>query len=60
VASLALMAVVAVQLARAAIVDMLTAALAVGSAVLLLRFKVNSTWLVVGGALAGIFAMALR
>jgi len=60
VASLALMAVVAVQLARAAIVDTLTAALAVGSAVLLLRFKVNSTWLVVGGALAGIFARALR
>lgn len=60
VASLALMAVVAVQLARAAIVDVLTAALAVGSAVLLLRFKVNSTWLVVGGALAGISAMALR
>jgi chromate transporter len=60
VASLALMAVVAMQLARAAIVDTLTAALAVGSAVLLLRFKVNSTWLVVGGALAGIFAMALR
>jgi chromate transporter len=60
VASLALMAVVTVQLARAAIVDALTAALALVSAVLLVRFKVNSTWLVVGGALAGLSATALR
>jgi chromate transporter len=60
VASLALMAVVTVQLARAAIVDGVTAAIGVASAVLLLRFKVNSTWLIAGGALSGTVAMALR
>jgi chromate transporter len=50
VASLALMAVVTAQLARAAIVDVPTAALALASAVALLRFKLNSTWLVLAGA----------
>lgn len=55
-ASLALMAVVSVALARAALVDPLTVALAVVSAVLLLRFRVNSAWLVVGGALVGVLA----
>jgi chromate transporter len=53
VASLALMAVVAVQLGRAAIVDLPTVVLALASGVLLLRFRVNSTWLVLGGAAAG-------
>jgi chromate transporter len=54
VASLALMAVVAVQLGRAALVDPLTVALAACSAVLLLRFRVNSAWLVLGGATIGL------
>jgi chromate transporter len=53
-ASLALMAVVTAQLARAAIVDVPTGLLAAGSAVLLLRFRVNSSWLVLGGAAAGL------
>ena len=53
VASLALMAVVAFELGRAAIIDLPTAALAVASAILLLGFRVNSAWLVVGGAIAG-------
>jgi chromate transporter len=53
VASLALIAVVTVQLGRAAIVDAPTAVLAVVGAVLLLRFKMNSTWLVAAGATAG-------
>jgi chromate transporter len=56
VASLALMAVVGVQLGRAALVDGPTIALAVASAVLLLRFRVNSVWLVLGGALVGLLA----
>ncbi len=56
VAALALMAVVTVQLARAAIVDALTIALAVASAVLLLRFRVRSTWLLLGAALVGLVA----
>jgi chromate transporter len=57
-ASLALMAVVTFQLARAAIVDWLTIVLAIVSAVLLVRFKINSAWLVLGGGLAG-FAKSL-
>jgi chromate transporter len=56
VASLALMAVVTVQLARAALVDPLTIALAVGSAILLFRFGVNSAWLVLAGAAVGVIA----
>jgi len=54
VASLALMAVVTAQLGRAALVDLPTVALAIVSAVLLLRWKLNSTWLVLGGAAAGL------
>ena len=48
------MAVVTWILARAAIVDIATAALAVAGAFLLLRFRVNSAWLVLGGALFGL------
>jgi chromate transporter len=54
VGSLALMAVVAWQLGRAAIVDVPTALLALGSVVLLLRFRVNATWLVLAGAALGL------
>jgi chromate transporter len=54
VASLALMAAVSYQLGRAAIVDWVTIALAIASAVLLLRFRINSAWLVLGGAILGI------
>jgi chromate transporter len=50
IGSLALMAVVTWQLGRAAVVDVVTAALALGSAVLLLRFQLNATWLIVAGA----------
>jgi chromate transporter len=54
VASLALMAVVTWQLGRAALVDWVTVTLAALSAVLLLRFRINSAWLVLGGAAVGI------
>ena len=54
VASLALMAVVTWQLGRAALVDFSTVALALISALLLIRFRVNSTWLVLGGAALGV------
>jgi chromate transporter len=54
VGALALMVVVAVQLTRAAIVDRTTFLLAIASAVALLRYKVNSTWLVLGGAAIGL------
>ena len=56
VASLALMAVVSWQLARASIIDIETALLAVISLVALLRFRVNSAWLVLGGAVFGILS----
>jgi chromate transporter len=54
VASLALMAVVTVQLARTALVDISSVLLAAAAALGLLRFRINSSWLVLGGALAGL------
>ena len=54
VASLALMAVVTWQLGRAALVDWLTISLAVAAAVWLLCYRVNSTWLILGGAALGL------
>jgi chromate transporter len=54
VASLALMAVVTAALGKAALVDLPTLLLFSGAAVLLLRFRVNATWLVVGGAATGL------
>jgi chromate transporter len=52
-ASLALMAVVTLRLTRAAVVDVPTVVLALAAAALLIRFRVNSAWLVLGGAGAG-------
>jgi chromate transporter len=60
VASLALMAVVAWQLARASITDTKTALFAAGSLFLLLRFRLNSAWLVLLGALAGLLVHSLH
>src|ERR1700674_5866251 len=60
VASLALMAAVSYQLGRSAIVDWVTIGLAITSAVLLLRFRINSAWLVLGGAVIGIAAGLVR
>jgi chromate transporter len=53
VGSLALMAVVAWQLGRASIVDWRTFTILIASAVLLLRFRVNSAWVVAGAAVTG-------
>jgi chromate transporter len=55
-ASLALMGVVTAQLASSALSDGLTLALAAASAVFLFRFRVNSSWLVLGGAVVGLVA----
>ena len=60
VAALGLMAAVTWELGRAAVVDWLTAMLAVIAAVLLLRFKVNSAWLVLSGGLVGLATYLLR
>jgi chromate transporter len=54
VAALALMAGVTWQLAQKAIVDPLTAVLAALGAVLLLRFRLNSVWLILLGGLVGL------
>jgi chromate transporter len=54
VASLALMAVVTGYLLPAVFVDVTSAVLAVAGAVALLRFKVNSSWLVLAAAVLGL------
>jgi chromate transporter len=58
-ASVALMALVTVQLSRSAIVDLPTAALAVASALLLIRWRVGSAWLVLGGGATGLLLSSL-
>ncbi|BAU41073.1 putative chromate transport protein [Leptolyngbya sp. O-77] len=58
-ASLGLMAVVTWTLARAAVVDWVTGILAVVSLIAVFRFKINSAWLVLGGAIAGLLAKGL-
>jgi chromate transporter len=60
VASLGLMAAVTWQLGRAALVDPFTIALALTSAFLLFRFNLNSTWLVLGGAMIGLASALWR
>lgn len=60
VASVALMALVAVNLADAALVDWETVAIATISFFLLAKFEVNSIWLVLGGAGAGGVAHLLQ
>jgi chromate transporter len=54
-AAVALMATVALTLGRATLLDGWTWALALASVALLLRFRVNATWLILGGAGLGIF-----
>jgi len=57
--ALGLMAAVTLQLGQASLIDALTIALFVIATILLLRFKVNTTWLIAGGALAGLIAKGL-
>jgi chromate transporter len=58
-ASLGLMAVVTWQLGESALVDTVTSVLAILSAIAVFRFKVNSAWLILGGALVGWLAGSL-
>ena len=72
VASLGLMAAVTLQLARAALVDdplrlfgtplaiVVAIAVAAASTVVLLRTRINSVWLVAGGAVVGLVAYAVQ
>ncbi len=54
VASLGLTAAVTSQLGRASLVDPICILIALVSIFLLIRFKVNSTWVIAGGAIVGI------
>ncbi len=54
VAALALMAGVLIQLGQNALVDVLTWAIAGIAFVILLRFKINSAWLILAGAAIGL------
>ena len=60
VASLGLMAAVTWQLGRSSLIDILTVFIALVSLMLLIRFKVNATWLIIGGAIIGLVYAALR
>jgi chromate transporter len=55
-ASLALMAAVSWELGRGALIDSVTIAAALVSLVLLVRWKVNSAWLIAAGAVLGLLA----
>ncbi len=59
VAAVGLMAAILLVLARDAVVDWYTTLLAVVAGVLLLRFNLNSAWLVAGGGLAGLAYRAI-
>jgi chromate transporter len=58
VASLSLMAVVTLRLGVTAIVDPVTAIIALSSAVVLILSRVNSAWLVLGGGALGIMKIS--
>jgi chromate transporter len=59
-ASLGLMAAVTVDLTLQAIIDIPTALIAIAAAVLLIRFRINSTWLILGGAIIGLVVSLAR
>ena len=54
VASLGLMAAVTWELGRAGVIDWFTIGLTIAALLLVFKYKVNSTWLILGGALLGI------
>jgi chromate transporter len=60
VASLGLMAAVTWQLGWASLVNPMTILLTLASFILLVWFKVNSTWLIAGGGIIGLLSAGLR
>lgn len=60
VASAGLMAGVTLQLAGTAFVDIPTIVIGIVAAILLFRFRVNPTWLVIGGAGVGLLVSFIR
>jgi chromate transporter len=59
VGAVALMLAVTWQLGRAALIDIPTAVIGAASAIALIYFRVNSAWLVLAGAVAGLMATRL-
>ena len=53
-AAIGLMAAVTLELGQAALVDPLTVMLTAAAAVLMIKYRINSTWLIIGGGLIGI------
>lgn len=58
--SLGLMAAVTFQLASASLTDFYTVVITMISLTLLLRYKINSTWLIAGGAATGFLISIIR
>jgi chromate transporter len=56
VGALALMVVVTWHLGKAAIIDVTTCALAILSLIALIRFKINTSWLILAGGILGLLA----
>jgi chromate transporter len=56
VGALALMVVVTWHLGKAAIIDVTTGALAILSLIALIRFKINTSWLILAGGILGLLA----
>ena len=54
IAALALIAGVLIQLGQSSLIDVVTWGIAVVSLTILLRFKINSAWLIAGGAVIGV------
>ncbi len=60
VASLGLMAGVTMQLGRSSLLDPVTIITALVCLALLVKFKINSTWLIAGGAIVGLLNSFMR
>ena len=60
IASLSLMTAVTIQIGIASLIDLPTILISLISLGLLLRFRLNPTWLIAGGAFAGFLIYALR
>ncbi len=58
--SLGLMAAVTVQLASSSLTDIPSVLIGLVALIILLRFKVNPTWLIAGGALAGFLSSLIQ
>jgi chromate transporter len=54
------MAAVTFQLGRESLMDIFTLLLAAASLILLLRYKLNSTWLILAGAAIGLLSLLWR